>query len=167
MGGYGFFDHRICKTLSKDSQIRLLIAGPDGDKAKGLAPSLGLPADQGLSLDATASPSEEGVLVSTLTFDKTEGAKAAAPVTLTAENAGKPVMLAVGETVVVRLRGHPVGFAATCGPDLMALTGDQGARSVLQVHAPYALAVDDAGCIHDVDTPEALDAARRLLAQSL
>ncbi len=64
-------------------------------------------------------------------------------------------------------RGHPVGFAATCGPDLMALTGDQGARSVLQVHAPYALAVDDAGCIHDVDTPEALDAARRLLAQSL
>ena len=64
-------------------------------------------------------------------------------------------------------RGHPVGFAAACGPGLMALTGDQGARSVLQVHAPYALAVDDAGCIHDVDTPEALDAARRLLAQSL
>jgi len=60
-------------------------------------------------------------------------------------------------------RGHPVGFAATCGPDLMALTGDQGARSVLQVHAPYALAVDDAGCIHDVDTPEALEAARLLL----
>jgi CTP:molybdopterin cytidylyltransferase MocA len=25
--------------------------------------------------------------------------------------------------------------------------------------------VDDAGCIHDVDTPEALEAARRLLAQ--
>ena len=24
-------------------------------------------------------------------------------------------------------RGHPVGFAATCGPELMALSGDQGA----------------------------------------
>ena len=62
-------------------------------------------------------------------------------------------------------RGHPVGFAATCGPALMALTGDQGARAVLQAHAPYALVVDDAGCIHDVDTPEALEAARRLLAR--
>ncbi len=62
-------------------------------------------------------------------------------------------------------RGHPVGFAATCGPELMALTGDQGARAVLQAHAPYALVVDDAGCIHDVDTPEALEAARRLLAR--
>jgi CTP:molybdopterin cytidylyltransferase MocA len=48
----------------------------------------------------------------------------------------------------------------------MALTGDLGARAVLQAHAPYALAVDDAGCIHDVDTPEALEAARRLLAQA-
>ena len=59
-----------------------------------------------------------------------------------------------------------MGFAATCGPELMALSGDQGARAVLQAHAPYALVVDDAGCIHDVDTPEALEAARRLLAQS-
>ncbi|NBT93038.1 MAG: nucleotidyltransferase family protein [Betaproteobacteria bacterium] len=70
-------------------------------------------------------------------------------------------------TVVVPVfasqRGHPVGFAATCGPALMALTGDQGARAVLQAHAPYALAVDDAGCIHDVDTPEALEAALRVI----
>ena len=62
-------------------------------------------------------------------------------------------------------RGHPVGFAATCGPALMALTGDQGARALLQAHVPFALSVDDAGCIHDVDTPEALEAARRLMAQ--
>jgi len=70
-------------------------------------------------------------------------------------------------TVVVPVfaghRGHPVGFAAACGPALMALTGDQGARAVLQAHAPYALAVDDAGCIHDVDTPEALEAAQRVI----
>ena len=62
-------------------------------------------------------------------------------------------------------RGHPVGFAAACGPGLMALTGDQGARALLQDHVPFALPVDDAGCIHDVDTPEALEAARRLMAQ--
>lgn len=63
-------------------------------------------------------------------------------------------------------RGHPVGFSVACGPELMALTGDQGARAVVQAHTPYALAVEDAGCIHDVDTPEALEAARRLLPQS-
>jgi CTP:molybdopterin cytidylyltransferase MocA len=49
----------------------------------------------------------------------------------------------------------------------MALTGDLGARAVLQAHAPHALAVEDAGCIHDVDTPEALEAALLLLARSL
>ncbi len=62
-------------------------------------------------------------------------------------------------------RGHPVGFAALCGPELMALSGDQGARSVLQTYPPHALPVDDVGCVHDVDTPEALEAARRMLAQ--
>ena len=72
---------------------------------------------------------------------------------------------AVVQPVYLGQRGHPVGFAATCGPALMALTGDLGARAVLQAHAPYALPVEDAGCIHDVDTPEALEAAQRLLAQ--
>ena len=70
----------------------------------------------------------------------------------------------VVQAVYLGQRGHPVGFAATCGPELMALTGDQGARAVLQAHAPYALAVDDAGCIHDVDTPEALEAAQRVIS---
>jgi molybdenum cofactor cytidylyltransferase len=69
------------------------------------------------------------------------------------------------QPVYLGQRGHPVGFAAAFGPALMALTGDLGARKVLQSNAPYALPVDDAGCIHDVDTPEALEAARRLLAQ--
>ena len=54
LGGYGFFGHRICESLTKDSDIRLLIAGRDGSKAKELAQALGLPAAQGLSLDATA-----------------------------------------------------------------------------------------------------------------
>jgi len=71
----------------------------------------------------------------------------------------------VVQPVYLGQRGHPVGFAAACGPALMALTGDLGARKVLQANAPYALPVDDAGCIHDVDTPEALEAARRLLEQ--
>ncbi len=61
-------------------------------------------------------------------------------------------------------RGHPVGFAAACRADLLALSGDSGARAVVQRHGAHLLPVNDAGCVMDVDTPEALESARRSLA---
>ena len=61
-------------------------------------------------------------------------------------------------------RGHPVGFAASCRDALLALTGDSGARAVVQRHGAHLLPVEDAGCVHDVDTPEALEEARKRLA---
>jgi len=60
-------------------------------------------------------------------------------------------------------RGHPVGFAASCRPELLALTGDSGARAVVQHYGAHLLAVQDAGCVHDVDTPQALEEARQRL----
>ncbi len=69
-------------------------------------------------------------------------------------------------TVVVPLvqgqRGHPVGFGAPCAQALQQLSGDQGAKSVMQMYAPFGLSVDDIGCILDVDTPEALAQAQTL-----
>jgi molybdenum cofactor cytidylyltransferase len=59
-------------------------------------------------------------------------------------------------------RGHPVGFGTACREALLALSGDQGAKSVMQHHAPWPLALDDIGCILDVDTPQALAEAERL-----
>jgi len=64
-------------------------------------------------------------------------------------------------------RGHPVGFAAGCGLELMALTGDEGARKVMQSHAPFALAVQDPGCVLDVDTVQRLAQAEALLRSRL
>lgn len=61
-------------------------------------------------------------------------------------------------------RGHPVGFTASCRDALLALTGDSGARTVVQRYSAHLLPVDDAGCVHDVDTPQALEEARRRLA---
>lgn len=61
-------------------------------------------------------------------------------------------------------RGHPVGFAASCCEALLALTGDGGARAVVQRYGAYVLPVQDAGCVHDVDTPQALEEARQRLA---
>ena len=63
-------------------------------------------------------------------------------------------------------RGHPVGFAAACGAELMALTGDQGARGVMQAQAPLMLEVDDPGCVFDVDTVQRLAEAEAKLASA-
>jgi molybdenum cofactor cytidylyltransferase len=51
-------------------------------------------------------------------------------------------------------RGHPVGFDARCRDDLLVLTGDAGARTLLQRHADdvVRLEVDDPGVLQDVDT---------------
>lgn len=51
-------------------------------------------------------------------------------------------------------RGHPVGFASAYFPELIALTGDQGARCLLAAHAAriLSLAVSDPGVCRDVDT---------------
>lgn len=55
-------------------------------------------------------------------------------------------------------RGHPVVFGRAFWPDLQALEGDVGARSVLQVYARHVreIDVDDAGVVRDVDTEHAL-----------
>lgn len=52
-------------------------------------------------------------------------------------------------------RGHPVGFTAGFGAELLSLTGDSGARELLVHHASSltCLNVDDPGVLIDVDTP--------------
>jgi molybdenum cofactor cytidylyltransferase len=59
------------------------------------------------------------------------------------------------------MRGHPVGFSAALKPELLALDGDEGARSILHRHRHQvaAVAVDDRGILMDIDTPGDLDAA--------
>lgn len=59
--------------------------------------------------------------------------------------------------------GHPVGFSALCAPALMALSGSAGAASVLRAHGAFELALDDIGCITDIDTLADLELARQLL----
>lgn len=63
------------------------------------------------------------------------------------------------EVVVPRYQGqngHPVGFSVTCRSDLLQLTGDQGARSVVGQHHACRLDVEDEGCVLDVDTVDLL-----------
>lgn len=55
-------------------------------------------------------------------------------------------------------RGHPAGFAASLRPELLALSGDMGARTLVQRYADEVvrLEVDDPGIIQDVDTRDDL-----------
>ena len=68
-------------------------------------------------------------------------------------------------------RGHPVGFAAECGPRLAALSGHQGAAPVLRALRESRLAVeievDDVGILTDIDTPAELARAEALLVARL
>lgn len=53
-------------------------------------------------------------------------------------------------------RGHPVGFQWHLLPELTTLSGDEGARSLLQRHGIQLLPCDDAGVCFDIDEPDDL-----------
>lgn len=66
-------------------------------------------------------------------------------------------------------RGHPVGFAAEYGAELLALTGESGARDLLSRHASVLtrLEVDDPGILLDIDTPADLRAQKNFCARTI
>lgn len=51
--------------------------------------------------------------------------------------------------------GHPVGFSADYFPDLLALTGDQGGKAILDAHRDdlRRCPVEDPGILKDIDQP--------------
>ncbi|MBV7596646.1 NTP transferase domain-containing protein [Aeromonas sp. sia0103] len=53
-------------------------------------------------------------------------------------------------------QGHPVSFPADLLPELARLSGEQGAKPVLDRHADRLiyLTLDDPGCVQDIDRPE-------------
>ncbi len=55
-------------------------------------------------------------------------------------------------------RGHPVGFSQGLAAELLALSGDAGAKAVIQRHHQQLslLACDDPGILRDIDKPEDL-----------
>jgi molybdenum cofactor cytidylyltransferase len=50
-------------------------------------------------------------------------------------------------------RGHPVGLAKTFYGELAALTGDEGAKTILARHGVPLIATEDSGVVRDIDTP--------------
>lgn len=52
--------------------------------------------------------------------------------------------------------GHPVGFGRGFGPQLMALSGDRGAKVLFAGAQVAEVPVDDPGVTWDIDVPQAL-----------
>jgi molybdenum cofactor cytidylyltransferase len=53
-------------------------------------------------------------------------------------------------------RGHPVGFARRYYGELAALSGDEGAKKLLEANAVALLKTGDPGVLRDVDAPSDL-----------
>ncbi|MEX0960049.1 MAG: nucleotidyltransferase family protein [Burkholderiales bacterium] len=59
-------------------------------------------------------------------------------------------------------RGNPVGFSAAFRAQLLALSGDEGARAVVKAHAADVVEVEceDPGILRDIDTRTDIEADR-------
>ncbi len=60
-------------------------------------------------------------------------------------------------------RGHPVGFSHALGPELLALSGDVGAKAVIQsnIELSHIINCDDPGILQDIDRPEDLNPLKK------
>ncbi|MBC5784342.1 nucleotidyltransferase family protein [Ramlibacter sp. USB13] len=61
------------------------------------------------------------------------------------------------------MRGHPVGFAAEHRDALQALTGAEGAASIVRASQAMKLELEDEGIVTDIDTVADLERAEALL----
>ncbi len=84
---------------------------------------------------------------------------AVAPATYAALAAAADTADAVAVPVFDGRRGNPVAWGRAYWPRLLALTGDRGARALLDAVEVAEIAVDDPGIFADIDTPEDLAAA--------
>jgi molybdenum cofactor cytidylyltransferase len=149
----------IVVTGHDGARVREALAGRDvrfidnPDYAAGLSTSLraGLAALDGMNLDGAVfllgdmplvTPAHIDRLIAA--FNPTEGRAICVP-----SHRGK--------------RGNPVLWASRFFPEMRALDGDQGARSLFRQHADLVCEVDmeDDGVLVDIDTPEALTALRQ------
>ncbi len=82
---------------------------------------------------------------------------------ISADSLGHLLALAAPEHIVVPTfqgqPGHPVIFGRRFWPALQCLSGDSGAKSVLQAnpHAVRRLPLNDPGILRDIDGPESIE----------
>lgn len=93
----------------------------------------------------------DGWLIALADMPYVQPATMAALARAVAQAAGQDA--AIAAPVHAGRRGNPVAFGRAHLQALLALEGDQGARSILKNNPVNELAVDDPGILQDIDTP--------------
>jgi CTP:molybdopterin cytidylyltransferase MocA len=140
---------RVASAACLEPEVTVVV---NGRYAEGMLTSVwaGLDAAQALGADAVLVHPVDNPLVAPDTVGAVLAALAAGARVAVPSHGGR--------------RGHPAGFARAAWPALRAAALAGGARSVLAEHPDWVVHVP-AGpdCLVDLDTPEALEAARQAL----
>lgn len=132
---------------------RLAAAGAEVCVFSGAEAGMGASLAHGVAL----MPQAEGWLIALADMPLVAGEDAMRVAAALRAGAAIAVPVAFGQ------RGHPVGFARRFAGELMALSGDTGARAILARHARdiVEIPVSDPRTWQDIDTGEDLEAARQ------
>jgi len=181
-----FGSNKLLATIPGEESLGTLVARAARNLFEGAGPPLALvpPGAQGLrealealgcevvESDRTALGMGASLAAAVAASDRAEGWIVAlgdmpliAPATIRAvrDAVAEGALIAAPACRRTGVRGHPVGFAAALRPELLALSGDVGAREVLQSHRDRLriLPSDDPGILVDLDTPGQLAALAR------
>ncbi|MDE1146399.1 MAG: molybdopterin-binding/glycosyltransferase family 2 protein [Azospirillaceae bacterium] len=173
-GGQPLVRHAVAAAVAANPSRVTVVLGHQGDLVR--AALAGLEVDfveapdhaQGLSASlkaglATVAPGDAGVLVCLGDMPRVDAdvhRRLLGRFTLSTASGNGAIVVPVAEG----RRGNPVLWPRDLLPAMNAITGDQGARALLAIHAPRVVEVPADGGVHlDVDTPDALAALRREL----
>lgn len=171
LGGETFAEGALRAFERADVAARIVVIGALADRVLAEA---GIPADVTVAVNARFASGMLSSVQAGLDAAEALGAEAVlvhpvdnplvSPQTVTAVLAALEAGARIAVPSHAGRRGHPAGFARAAWPALRAAPVDAGARSVLAAHAEWVVHVA-AGpdCLFDLDTPEAVAAARRAL----
>ena len=131
-----------------DEELRALLAAEGAPVVECADAEHGM--GHSLAAGVARSPSADGWVIALGDMPRIQPATIRKVVHALEQHAGIVVPVFAGE------RGHPVAFDRRFHAELLDLTGDAGARAIVQAQAAavYRLEVDDPAVLQDVDTAE-------------
>lgn len=143
-------DDIVVVVRSGDADVRNLYTGAGARTVENVEASQGM--SRSLVTGIRAAPRSNGWLIALADMPFIEPDT----IRLVARSIDAGALIAM--PLVRGRRGHPVAFASSLGPELLQLTGDEGARAVVQRHASEIQFVhcEDEGILRDIDTQEDL-----------
>jgi molybdenum cofactor cytidylyltransferase len=157
---------RACRNLLAGTDSVLAIVRPGGERlaallqAEGAEVQVCADAEQGMSASLVfgvrARPEAAGWLIALADMP------CIAPMTIRKVADALRLGATIAAPTWQGRRGHPVGFAHALGPELAALSGDEGAKAVIQTYLEQLQLIDcdDSGVLQDIDKPEDLNTSK-------